>query len=251
MDRAQKNSLTMKCHGNAKTDNAKATPYMRTEKSVLKEMKVGIENGGQVQSVYHNAIESSGGPLKCTSQSKQPKNPKQVYNLQPRSKETTENLDVSQDEILRVVEVMKREGANTLIRNVILTPDEYCITAFDKQQLNHIVKFCVDANKILGMDTTFNICDMWVTDTVFQNLRLMNDKGEHPWFYGPVLLHMKKSKDTFSRFAIDLVVGNSSIRDLPFLGTDMEKAMYQGFKGVMPNLKNLLCVKHMAVRDQN
>lgn len=174
----------------------------------------------------------------------------QVYNLQSKSIKGHENLDVSQDEILRVVEVMRREGANTLIRNIILTPEEYYVTVFEKQQLNNIVKFCVDANKILGMDTTFNICDMWVTDTVFQNLRLTNDKGEHPWFYGPVLLHMKKSKETFSRFAIDLVVGNSNIQDLPFLGTDLEKAMFQGFKGVMPNLKNLLCVKHMADRDQ-
>lgn len=77
----QKSTLTMKCHGNAKTDNAKATPFMRTERNVLKEMNAGIKNGGRIQEVYHSAIESSGGPLKCTSQSKQPRNPKQVKNI--------------------------------------------------------------------------------------------------------------------------------------------------------------------------
>ena len=63
----QKSSPTMKCHGNAKTDNTKATPYMRTERSVVKEMKASIENGGQIQEVYHTAIESSGGPLTLSS----------------------------------------------------------------------------------------------------------------------------------------------------------------------------------------
>ena len=43
----------------------KGTPYSGIEKNVLKKMEAGIENGGQVQEVYHTTIESSDGPLMC------------------------------------------------------------------------------------------------------------------------------------------------------------------------------------------
>ena len=51
-------------------------------------------------------------------------------------------------------------------------------------------------------------------------------------------------------FAMEVVQENPTIRNLKFLGTDLEPALYLGFKEVIPDLKNLLCVKHMADRDQ-
>ena len=91
---------------------------------------------------------------------------------------------------------------------------------------------------------------MWLTDTAYQNKRLVNSQGENPWWIGPVLLHMRKTPQVFSRFALEIVINNPMIGKLPFLGTDLEKALFQGFKAVCPDLKNLLCLKHMSDRDK-
>ena len=91
---------------------------------------------------------------------------------------------------------------------------------------------------------------MWLSDTAYQNRKLVNEKLEHPWFFGPILFHMKKTRETFSRFCMDLVASNAEIRKLPILGTDLEKALFQGFKVIIPTMQSLLCVKHMSDRDQ-
>lgn len=61
---------------------------------------------------------------------------------------------------------------------------------------------------------------------------------------------MKKSAETFSQFASALIVANNNLHGLSYLGTDLEKALFQGFKSILPKLKSLLCVKHMSDRDK-
>ncbi|XP_057298383.1 uncharacterized protein LOC130629260 [Hydractinia symbiolongicarpus] len=240
------------CHGNAKRNTARSTPFIRTEKKVLKLMEDDLKKGNRPESTYGQGIDNSGGPFRCSSKSTQPRNQKQMYNIQQsigRICCTNNETDVNEDKLLKVVVEMRREEQK-FIRNVMFTPDEYIVTAFDDQQLNEIEKLCVNQNKIIVMDTTFNVCDMWLTDIGYQNLRLVNDKGNHPWFYGPVLLHMRKTPETFSRFATEFLLANSKLRSLTYLGTDLERALFQGFKHVLPDLKSLLCVKHMSDRDK-
>ena len=71
-------NFSLPCHGNAKTQNAKNTPFLRTEKNVLQSMKEDIKNGAKPQNVYQHAVCLSGGPFKSTTQSQQPRNQKQV-----------------------------------------------------------------------------------------------------------------------------------------------------------------------------
>ncbi|XP_057299636.1 uncharacterized protein LOC130630239 [Hydractinia symbiolongicarpus] len=193
------------CHCNAKRKTARPTPLIRTEKRVLKLMEDDLQKGNRPESTYDQGIDNSGGPFRCSSQSTQPRNQKQVYNIQQSIGRIccTNNQTDNEDE-LKVVGEMRREEQK-FIRNVVFIPDEYIVTAFDDQQLNDIEKLCVDQNKLIVMDTTFNVCDMWLTDVGYQNFRLVNDKGSHPWFYGPVLLHMRKTPETFSRFATPIL----------------------------------------------
>ena len=84
-------------------------------------------------------------------------------------------------------------------------------------------------------------------DTACQNHGLTNnDWNDNPWWFGPSILHMSKKPETFMRFCIEMVVTNPALRNLKYLGTDMERALYQGFKVVVPELKNLLCVIGLA-----
>jgi len=143
-----------------------------------------------------------------------------------------------------------KKNPHSLLKNVVLTPQEYLITCFDDIQICDINKFCASSSTPLIMDTTFDLCDMWLTDTAYQNLRLVNSKNQHPWFFGPSFLHMKRSAETFLRFALDMVVSTPGLKPPKFLGTDLEKAMYDGFKKVFPDLNSLLCVKHLSDADQ-
>ena len=72
-------NFSLPCHGNAKTQNAKNTPFLRTEKNVSQSMKEDIKNGAKPQNVYQHAVCLSGGPFKSTTQSQQPRNQKQVF----------------------------------------------------------------------------------------------------------------------------------------------------------------------------
>ena len=181
----------------------------------------------------------------------------QIYNLQSSIKDalptaSSSDLDVEDDEVKQVMNEMRKEddGACRFIRNISLTSKEYSVTCFFNHHLEDIEKFCVDHGNILVMDTTFDLCNMWVTDTAYQNLRIVTTDGFHPWFFGPLLLHMRKLPTTFSRFCLELLVENPALRHLPCLGTDLEKALYGGFKAILPSLKSLLCVKHMSDRDK-
>ena len=121
--------------------------------------------------------------------------------------------------------------------------------AYSDPELSDIETLCVNGNNVLLLDTTFDVSHMWLSDTA-QNRRLVNDKLEHPWFFGSILFHMKKTPETFSRFCMDLVTSKAEIRKLPILGTDLEKALFQGFKVIIPTMQSLLCVKHMSDRGQ-
>ena len=123
------------------------------------------------------------------------------------------------------------------------------VTAYSNAELNDIETFCVNGNNVLLLDTTFDVY-MWLLDTAYQNRKLVNDKLEHPLFFGPILFRMKKTPKMFSRFCMNLVASKAEIRKLPILGTDLEKALFQGFKVIIPTMQSLLCVKHMSDRDQ-
>ena len=129
------------------------------------------------------------------------------------------------DDILQVFPQMKKEESR-FIQNIVLTPDEYLVTAYSDVELNDIETFCVNGNNVLLLYTTFDVCGIWLSDTAYQNRRLVNDKIEHPWFFGPILFHMKKTPETFSRFCMDLVASKAEIRKLPILRTDLEKALF-------------------------
>ena len=96
--------------------------------------------------------------------------------------------------------------------------------------MNDLKMFCThDNNPItLAVDTTFNLCDLWITDTSYRNQRLINRESQkHPVFLGPMMLHFTKNVETFQRFAMEIVNYNHKLYDIKTVGVDMESAIYQ------------------------
>ena len=65
------------------------------------------------------------------------------------------------------------------------------------QQLFDISRFCAHGmckdGSIVGVDSTFNLGDFYVTPTVYEHRLIVNKRtGKHPIFIGPVLIHRQK-----------------------------------------------------------
>ena len=70
--------------------------------------------------------------------------------------------------------------------------------------------------KRLAIDTTFNLCDLWLTDTSYKNKRILNEaNGNNPVFFGPSMLHFTK----------ELRAGTPKIKDLKSIALDMGAAI--------------------------
>ena len=58
-------------------------------------------------------------------------------------------------------------------------------------QLNDAAKFCCDMHEVLCIDTTFNLCELWLTDSCYDNLRLEANDGKHPICAGPSMIRFE------------------------------------------------------------
>lgn len=54
----------------------------------------------------------------------------------------------------------------------------------------------------------------------------------------------------FSRLALELLDVDSQISTLHAIGVDLEDAIANGFKSIIPNLKILYCIRHLKQRDE-
>ena len=85
------------------------------------------------------------------------------------------------------------------------------------RQIKSIFHFwCCDTEaSVLGIDTTFNLCELWITDSCYKNGRLVhNATGDHPAYLGPLLFHFTKEEFTFTRFALEMVGLNPEITNV-------------------------------------
>ena len=160
------------------------------------------------------------------------------------------NADRNTDELLLVLEEQMKD--NNAIESVIIKEKAYYYFMSSSRQLEDVVTFCCCKNDVavLGIDTTFNLCDLWVTDSCYKNKRLINNlTGNHPVFLGPLLFHFTKDESTFNRFVLEMMAMDLRVSQLKKIGIDMDDAIYNGIKSIIPNVEHLYCVRHLQARD--
>ena len=129
-----------------------------------------------------------------------------------------------------------------------MTKTAYYAFLYSDRQLNDIEKFCCcnGISNPLAIDTRFNLCDLWLTETLYRNRRLVVDTtGKSPVFFGPCIFHFKKDKEAFRQLALEICAGNLKLIELKAVGVDMESAIYRGFKSIFKDLSRFLCVHHL------
>ena len=127
--------------------------------------------------------------------------------------------------------------------------DSYYIFLVTDVQLSDVAKFCCEENNVFFVDTTFNLCKHWFTDSYY-NTRLERREGKHPTFLGLSMIHFVKTELIFSRFINEMCTFEPSIRLLKSIGTDLERATFNGFASQITDLKLFLCALHLQKSDK-
>ena len=116
------------------------------------------------------------------------------------------------------------------------------------QQFSVLGRFCACSRSVrgsvLGIDPIFNLRDFFVTPTVYEH-RLIKNKvsGKHPYFIGPVLIHVDRKYGTYYYFALQLKKLCPDLESLTVTSTDGEEALFS-FLMVFPSSIHLLCSLH-------
>ena len=140
--------------------------------------------------------------------------------------------------------------SKSMIDRVIFSPSDYIAFNQIPYMMKNLRKFFVDGNSILRVDTTFELVDgLWLTDITYSNEALLDSSGKHPEFPGPSMWHFKKNRETYRRFAGELVMNTPSLIELKKIGHDLDVAIFNGLTDIFTNAKKLWCTQRMQERD--
>ena len=90
---------------------------------------------------------------------------------------------------------------------------------------------------MLGVDKTFNLCDMHVTATCFKQLTVIRETtGESPIFLGPLYIHDNSDFQSYSNFFNHLRTRLTDVDTTNLVvGSDEELALVNAITSAFPN----------------
>ena len=182
-------------HGNFKQKR----PYHRTDPTILKRQDTLLTANKPPQEVYDLLLDEPGGPMQSNSMSQEPRNLKQIRNRQSAIRKsllqsTNETIPQETNDHLHTLLRGQRDSVSFL-KAVTVTDQSHIAFAYAEKQLSDIEKFCRKSTEavVFAVDTTFNLCDLWITDTSYRNKRLVNTiDGGAPVHLGPIMLHFTR-----------------------------------------------------------
>ena len=85
-------------------------------------------------------------------------------------------------------------GEKGFVNTVTCIRDRFYVFLGTAVQLNDVAKFCCEMHEVLCIDTTFNLCEHWLTDSCYGNLRLEANEGKHPICAGPSMIRFERDE---------------------------------------------------------
>lgn len=253
--------IELRPHGNCTSQTS--TGYLRTWDSTKSFLKSASEESKPREVVYKTVTEQLGGLPSCTSLGQLPRGRQQVkdYTRQRKSNSSVPVKNVSgagkkDDPWFRLLGDSKKQAIDrksAFIRDVRVAPEPTCILTTDRQ-LNDMERFCCNPveYKPFTVDPTFDIGDYNVTPITYQHLLLENrNGGKHPSMIGPVLIHEKKTTETYSVFSGTLKTLQPGLGNVLAFGTDGEKALVTAFRNNFERATNLLCDLHLKANVES
>ncbi|CAC5400573.1 unnamed protein product [Mytilus coruscus] len=137
---------------------------------------------------------------------------------------------------------------DTIVRSIIREKGKApCLILYSDSQLEDLKHMCCSGLSIVGVDKTFNLCDMHVTVTCYKQIAVVMEKTkEPPIFMGPIYIHDNSDFDIFSNFFNHLRVKliDADTEQL-FFGTDEEAGLVKSIKTAFPESGHILCIRHL------
>ena len=166
LDEDEERDVEILPHGNSKVDEVRQKPYHKTAKRTLQAQEDMLYYGKDANEVYDEVLDNCGGHLGSKSQAEEPRNVKQVHNRmykikrQNKTENSSNEQKLQDDDILQIIEAQK---TYEMIQTVVSTRSAYFFFLVSEKQINDFKKFCctnAQANTVLAVDTTFNLCDL-------------------------------------------------------------------------------------------
>ena len=122
-----------------------------------------------------------------------------------------------------------------------------CIILYSDEHLTDLKHLCCTETSILGVDKTFNLCNMHVTTTCYKQTTVVKDStGEAPIFLGPMFIHDNSDYESFSNFFNHLRTKLSDTNtDQLVIGSDEEQSLVNAITKAFPQSTHILCTRHL------
>ena len=141
----------------------------------------------------------------------------------------------------------QEEKDSKFIRALKVLPDPAIVLATDRQ-LHDLACFCTDPHNfcVMTVDPTFSLGEFDVTPITYRNLLFQSRRtGQPPVCIGPVMIHYRKTYETYLFFASSLVGMSPSLGQVQAFGTDGEQGLADAFSHEFSSAVHLLCSIHM------
>ncbi len=243
-------------HGNSKRSQ---TEYVRTWESTKDFLEKALQGKPPRDAVSHVVSKDLGGISSCVGVGQLPRSRQQSSDLkrnrnygvneEPNSKNISGKRRVDDPWYLLFNEAKKqsKDKKSAFVRDVRVANEPLCVLATDRQ-LNDLKRFCCNETEFrpFSVDPTFDIGQFNVTPISYEHLLLKTKRdGKHPTLIGPVLVHERKTEETYSTFASSLRTIEPDLSSLMAFGTDDEKALANAFNNNFQCATHLLCEVHL------
>lgn len=229
-------------HGNSK----RKTEYVRTPAFVMNEMSDLLKNGKPTE--VYNKLSIKYDELSG------PTSKRQVYDKKLNdSKKDRRNEDghvVNRRNIADHISEIDKLVANgtSIVKSIVRDQGKApCLILYTDEQMTDIKNLCCTGQSILGIDKTFNLCDMHVTATCYKQVSVVSDNtGDAPIFLGPLFIHDNSDFESYSNFFNHLrtKLAGTDKSNLVF-GSDEEQALVNAVITAFPESTHLLCKRHL------
>ena len=134
-----------------------------------------------------------------------------------------------------------------IVRTNAKTP---VVILYNDEQLSDIKNICCSGQAVLGVDKTFNLCDVHVTVTCYKQTSVVrhnsDDENAFPIFLGPIFFHDNSDFETYCAFFhhLKMKLIDANLTKL-VIGTDDEAAMVKAITTAFPESTHVLCTRHL------
>ena len=164
-----------------------------TAYSVCNQIKNLASEGIKGKDIFNRVIQSAGGFEGANSSAELPASYTQIYGISRKMK--LKKGKEMKDQIMELIDMYNcQKGTPTMFLREVRTAPELSLVLANERQLDGIERLGTRSPfTVLGVDSTFNICDYYVTITTYRHpFLLVENQDIHPVMLGPILIHTNK-----------------------------------------------------------